>query len=263
MHYCIWMCAIDMQPMRRFVVGVESALLSMLMDRMLAVSSVSITGAKHGRSAVSSSWLSVVCSFCIWSCWSEIYQSKWLLPKWPHDKPSLKFKTAPCLFTSDTFSFNNSTYHMICNYNNSNNNNACLTTLFPGLPIWILLEQETVSDSGITWAICKSAHRPWQITMPAPHHSVFLQARCPSFWPTNSVKALKAIYLIYHTWPELIFCNSDLHMSFLLENLVWIYLRGISGIHIWQCGRIRVNHLQVSVCFRFWLRASFSSFILW
>jgi len=30
-----------------------------------------------------------------------------------------------------------------------------------------------------------------QITMPAPHHRVFLQARCPSFRPTNSVEALK------------------------------------------------------------------------
>jgi len=28
--------------------------------------------------------------------------------------------------------------------------------------------------------------------MPAPHHSVFLQAGCPSCRPTNSVKALKA-----------------------------------------------------------------------
>ena len=30
--------------------------------------------------------------------------------------------------------------------------------------------------------------------MPAPHHSVFLQAGCPSCRPTNSVKALKAIW---------------------------------------------------------------------
>ena len=29
--------------------------------------------------------------------------------------------------------------------------------------------------------------------MPAPHHSVFLQAGCPSCRPTNSVKALKTI----------------------------------------------------------------------
>ena len=30
-----------------------------------------------------------------------------------------------------------------------------------------------------------------QITTPVPHHSVFLQAGCPSCRPTNSVKALK------------------------------------------------------------------------
>jgi len=58
-----------------------------------------------------------------------------------------------------------------------------LTALCPGLssaagtrkvkPIWILLKQEAVSSSGISWAICKSAPRSRQITMPAPHHSVF------------------------------------------------------------------------------------------
>jgi len=42
-----------------------------------------------------------------------------------------------------------------------------------GKPIWILLKQETVSGSGISWAICKSAPRSRQITMPAPHHSGF------------------------------------------------------------------------------------------
>ena len=40
-------------------------------------------------------------------------------------------------------------------------------------PIWILLKQETVSGSGISWVICKSAPRSRQITMPASHHSVF------------------------------------------------------------------------------------------
>jgi len=42
-----------------------------------------------------------------------------------------------------------------------------------GKPIWILLKQETVSGSGISWAQCKSAPRSRQITMPATHHSVF------------------------------------------------------------------------------------------
>ena len=77
-----------------------------------------------------------------------------------------------------------------------------LTAPFPGLlgwactrkvkPIWILLKQETVSGSVISWAICKSAPCSRQITTPAPHHSSFLQAGCPSCRPTNSVKALKA-----------------------------------------------------------------------
>ena len=75
-----------------------------------------------------------------------------------------------------------------------------LTALCPGPPgwartrkvktIWILLKQETVSGSGISWAICKSAPS-------SRHHAStpplsFLQAGCPSCRPTNSVKALKA-----------------------------------------------------------------------
>ena len=54
---------------------------------------------------------------------------------------------------------------------------------FPGLPrwastrkvkpIWILLEQEIVSGSGISWATCKSAPHSRQMTTPAVHHSVF------------------------------------------------------------------------------------------
>jgi len=51
-------------------------------------------------------------------------------------------------------------------------------------PISILLKQDTASGSGISWAICKSAPRSRQITMPTPHHSVF--------FTTNSIKALKA-----------------------------------------------------------------------
>ena len=50
-------------------------------------------------------------------------------------------------------------------------------------PIWILLKQETVGGSGISWAICKSAPCSRQITMPAPHRSVFT-GRMP-FLPPN------------------------------------------------------------------------------
>ena len=55
-------------------------------------------------------------------------------------------------------------------------------------PIWILLKQETVSGSGIRWAICKSEPCSRQITMPAPHRSVFLQAGRPSCRPTTVSK---------------------------------------------------------------------------
>jgi len=72
-----------------------------------------------------------------------------------------------------------------------------LTALCPGLPgwagtrkvkpIWILLKQETVSGSGTSWVMCKSAPRSRQITTPAPHHSVFYRPDAlPAAQPTAS-----------------------------------------------------------------------------
>jgi len=54
-----------------------------------------------------------------------------------------------------------------------------LTALFPGLPRWASTRK--VKPIWIFY---------WSTL--APHHSVFVQARCPSCCPTNSVKALKA-----------------------------------------------------------------------
>jgi len=54
-------------------------------------------------------------------------------------------------------------------------------------PIWILLKQETVSGSGISWAICKSAPRSRQITTPVLHHSIFYRPDgLPAAQPTAS-----------------------------------------------------------------------------
>ena len=54
-------------------------------------------------------------------------------------------------------------------------------------PIWILLKQETVSGCGNSWAMCKSAPGSRQITMPAPHHSVFYRPDAlPAAQPTVS-----------------------------------------------------------------------------
>ena len=71
-------------------------------------------------------------------------------------------------------------YYVLTWCHNKTGIHTCLMALFPGLlgwastrkvkPIWILLKQETVSGSGISWAICKPAPSSRQITTPAPHH---------------------------------------------------------------------------------------------
>ena len=79
--------------------------------------------------------------------------------------------------------FSSSSFQNISVSHTHTHTHTRLTALFPWLPrwartrkvkpIWILLEQETLSGSGISWAVCKSAPRSRQITTPAPHHSVF------------------------------------------------------------------------------------------
>ena len=73
-----------------------------------------------------------------------------------------------------------------------------LTALWPGLPgwagtkkvkpIWIFLKQETVSGSGIRWAICKSAPHSRQITTPAPHRSDFYRPDAQQWQSTEGIK---------------------------------------------------------------------------
>jgi len=53
-----------------------------------------------------------------------------------------------------------------------------------GKAVWILLKQVTVSGSGISWAVCKSALTR---TTLAPHHSVFYRPDAlPATQPTVS-----------------------------------------------------------------------------
>jgi len=76
-------------------------------------------------------------------------------------------------------------YHMQCItwYTHTHARLMALCPVLPGWddtrkvkPIWILLKQETVSGSGISWDTCKSVPHSRQITTSAPHHSSFLQA---------------------------------------------------------------------------------------
>ena len=75
-----------------------------------------------------------------------------------------------------------------------------------GKPIWILLKQETVSGSGISWATCKSTPRSRQITTPAPLHSVsyrpdalpVAQPTASKHWRHHAINIKKHLLLF---WP--------------------------------------------------------------
>ena len=86
-----------------------------------------------------------------------------------------------------------------------------LMALCPGLPgwagtrkvkpVWISLKQETVSGSGISWDICKSALRTRQITTPAPHHSVFYRPNAlPATQPTASKHWRHGVQILRWKW---------------------------------------------------------------
>ena len=88
-----------------------------------------------------------------------------------------------------------------------------LTAFCPGLPgwagtrkvkpIWILLKQETVSGSGMSWAIYKSAHCSRQITTPAPHHSVFYRPDAlPATQPTASKHWRNSQFIVFVWKPD-------------------------------------------------------------
>ena len=68
-----------------------------------------------------------------------------------------------------------------------------------GKTMWILLKQETMSGSGISWAICKSAPCSRQITTPAPHY--YMLAFIHSF--------IRSPVLLFDTqWPAVPFLEA-------------------------------------------------------
>ena len=93
-------------------------------------------------------------------------------------------------------------------------------------PIWILLQQETMSGSGISWPIDISAPRSRQRTMPAPHHSVFYRPDAlPAAQPTvSAVKALKA----KNQWRQ--YMRYAMYFQFLLMNLCFHRMAKIGDV---------------------------------
>ena len=142
--------------------------------------------------------------------------------------------------------------------------------LLPGLPRWagiekvnpisILLKQETVSGSGISWDICKSAPRSRQITMPAPHRSVFYrpdafpaaQPTTSKHWRQDSVIASK----LENAWQK----PSTFHFA--------SSVRSMLETRASLCNRVRPSGLNIRMCQRdllFMLATSSSEYtcIIW
>ena len=100
-------------------------------------------------------------------------------------------------------------------------------------PIWILLKQETVSGSGISWAICKSAPRPRKITTTAPHHSVYYRPDALlAVQPTASKHWRPAAYIHINKYKYCLFQPFALKTS-----RGWICMTAVVGTlkhRIWQ-----------------------------
>ena len=109
-------------------------------------------------------------------------------------------------------------------------------------PIWISLKLQTVSGSGISWAVFQSASRSRQITMPAHHNSVFLQSGCSSCRPTNSVKAPINNTDIQHK------TKNDMHMEYLHLSSMWRRLISSCWLRSSSSFCRRLNTGRTSTC---------------
>jgi len=127
-----------------------------------------------------------------WELKCESHESTdWDCVPYPNEVKWLQ-ATNGCVMAMGTFALNKR--RAIYTHTNTHTR---LTALFPGLPgsastrkvkpIWILLKQETMSGSGVSWVICRSAPCSRQTTTPAPHHSVFYRLDAlPAAQPTAS-----------------------------------------------------------------------------
>ena len=144
-----------------------------------------------------------------WLCYSYSYSYISKPPKstFPNHKTD-RLQEVPQFSQLYIFPF----FHVIHNDRHAHAHTTRVSRYQKSKPIWILLELETVSGSGISWAICKSAPRSRQITMPAPHHSVFYRPDAlPAAQPTAS-KHWRHISRSYH----------NIHIFFETDN--WNYL---------------------------------------
>jgi len=109
-----------------------------------------------------------------------------------------------------------------------------------------------VSGSGICWAMCKSAPHPRQ---PRQHPTTrFLQTRCPSCRPTNSVKALKGFAIAATCYD----C-ANVHQNMMLSITEWQRAHSVAQLQILQpTENCRLEWLLIACYLRSTVRFSFA-----
>jgi len=103
-----------------------------------------------------------------------------------------------------------------------------------------LLEQEILSGSGISWATCKSAPRPRQVTTPASHHPVFYR---PDALPAAQQQSQSTEGNLSHAVTYLI-CL--VFVSFVVSYSEWF----AADMYVVCCSFLYVNYniLILSIC---------------
>ena len=84
-----------------------------------------------------------------------------------------------------------------------------------------LLVVATVSGSGISWAICKSAPCSRQITMPAPHLSVFFVSWMPFLPPNQQCQSTEGIKA-FMAYTEFTFLSLNIECDFKSCAVKWL-----------------------------------------
>ena len=80
-------------------------------------------------------------------------------------------------------------------------------------------------DSGISWAICKSAPSSRQITTPTPHHSVFT-GRMPFLPPNQQRQSTEGMFLLYtHTRLTALYSRTTQVSRYQKGKPIWILLK--------------------------------------
>ena len=118
------------------------------------------------------------------------------------------------------------------------------TTLCPGLPgwastrkvkpVWILLKHGTVSGSGISWTMCKSAPHSRQITTPAPHHSVFYRPDAlPAAQPTASKHWRQSVWPV-RSYPQMFSFGTTRARLLFRARFTWKMFIIALCVYVWQ-----------------------------